>query len=91
MAPPGGVPNNVSYRELHKLLEKQDERARETDRIINEKLDGIRDCVSRQDERVKHNTDEIKRLRSNSNIYDAAIGIGAAIGAAIAAVIGTRQ
>ena len=94
MAEPGGNPNNggrVTIRDLYEALEKQNTERHQMERRISQKLDELCITVGRQDERTKRNTVEIEKLRERSTITDIALAIGAAIGTAISAIIGSRQ
>ena len=95
MGSPGGNPSNssgrVTNRELYEALMKQNKERNELKDQLVAKIDGLCVSVGRQDERIKHNADEIKTIRNRSNIADIAIAIGAAVGTAISAVVGTRQ
>ena len=93
MADPGGQPNNnrVTTRDLYEALEKQNTERHDMERRILHKIDELCVSVGRQDERIKHNADEIDKLRERSTVTDIAIGIGAAIGTAVSAIIGSRH
>ena len=90
----GGDPNNggrVTTRELYNALQEQNKERADMERRILTKMDSVCDSVSRQDERIKKNDREIEKLRNRSNINDVAVGIGAAIAAAVSAVFGVRH
>ena len=89
---PGGEQNNrVSTRDLFEAIQQQNKERHEMERRLAMKIDEIGVSVGRQDERIKHNTEEIEKLRERSTITDVAIAIGAAIGTAISAILGTRH
>jgi peptidoglycan hydrolase CwlO-like protein len=58
---------------------------------IDDKMDAVCDSVSRQDERIKRNTEEVGTLRTRSNVNDIAVAIAAAVTSAVAAVFGVRN
>lgn len=90
----GGEPSNegrVTTRELYNALQEQNKERADMERRILTKMDNVCDSVSRQDERIKKNDREIEKLRNRSNLNDVAVGIGAAIAAAISAAFGVRH
>lgn len=90
----GGDPENggrVTTRELYNALQEQNKERADMERRILTKMDTVCESVSRQDERIKKNDREIEKLRNRSNINDVAVGIGAAIAAAVSAVFGVRH
>ncbi len=91
MATPGGVPETVTIKMLYEAIIDQNTERDVLRNDIKQEVAKLCVTVNRQDVRVKHNSDEIKRLRGNSNLYDFALLISTAIGTAIAAVIGSRQ
>jgi len=81
----------VTTRDLYDAQKEQTESLMEMERRILNKLDDICDSVSRHDERIKKNDAEIAALRSRSNLNDFAVGVAAALAAAISAVIGVNK
>jgi len=81
----------VGIRELYLLLLKQNEERYEMERRIVERIEKIVNSLSPMETLVKTNKEEIDRLRNRSNLLDLLIGIGSAIGSAIAGILGTRQ
>ena len=88
----GGDPvsngGRVTTRELYNALQEQNKERADMERRILTKMDSVCDSVSRQDERIKRNSEEVEKLRGRSNVNDIAVGIGAAIAAAVSAVLG---
>jgi len=88
----GGDPvsngGRVTTRELYNALQEQNKERADMERRILTKMDTVCDSVSRQDERIKRNSEEVEKLRGRSNVNDIAVGIGAAIAAAVSAVLG---
>ncbi len=92
--PGGSGPENggrVTTRELYNALQQQNKERADMERRIVGKIDDICDAVSRHDERIKRNSQEVDKLRNRSNVNDIAVGIGAAIAAAVSAVFGVRH
>lgn len=90
----GGNPENggrVTIRELYGVLQEQNEARTEMEHRIIGKLDDVCDSVSRHDERIKRNTDEIEKLRTRSNVNDIAVGVAAAVTSAISAFFGIKH
>jgi len=90
----GGEPTNggrVTTRELYIALQEQNKERADMERRILTKMDTVCDSVSRQDERIKRNSEEVEKLRTRSNINDVAVGIAAAVASAIAAAFGVRH
>jgi hypothetical protein len=81
----GGAPNNrVSTQQFYEALLKQNESMADMERRIMAELKGV-------PTQVETNKEEIKILRKQSNVKDIAIAVGAAIGTAAAALIGSKQ
>lgn len=90
----GGDPTNggrVTLRELYNALNQQNKERADMERRILSKMDNVCEAVNRQDERIKRNTEEVEKLRSRSNVNDIAVGIGAAIAAAVSAAFGVKH
>jgi len=73
----------VTTRELYDALQQQNRERAEMERRIIGKLDAVCDVVSRNEERIKHNKEDIESLKTRSNTWD----IGNTIGVIIAGVI----
>ncbi|MHC4336116.1 MAG: hypothetical protein ACYSUV_20565 [Planctomycetota bacterium] len=90
----GGEPINggrVTTRELYNALQHQNKERQDMERRIITKMDDVCDSVSRHDERIKRNEQEVDNLRTSSNVKDVAVGVAAAVASAIAAAIGVRN
>ena len=82
---PGETPNNrITTKQFYEALLDQNKQRSEMERRIMKELKGV-------PTQVATNKGEIDRLRLNSNVKDVAIAVGAAIGTAVAAVIGSKQ
>ena len=81
----------VGIRELYLLILKQNEERHAMEMRIVGRIESLMNCISPLETQVENNSDEIKRLRNRSNINDILVAIGAAIGSAVAGVLGTRQ
>jgi hypothetical protein len=92
----GGAPNNrvttqtffeaqlKTNQAISELKDSQNERMDDMERRIMAELKGV-------PTQVETNKEEIKILRKQSNVKDIAIAVGAAIGTAAAALIGSKQ
>lgn len=94
----GGTPNNssrVTTQEFYKALLRNKDELSALESRQNDKRDAmeqrIMDELKGVPTQVKTNTKEIDTLRKRSNINDIAVGMAAAVAAAIAAVIGRQQ
>jgi hypothetical protein len=81
----------VTTREFYDALIKQNTVMMETERRIMTRLDAIIACLPKIENQLATNKEEIKQLRNRSNINDVAVAIAAAIGSAIAAILGVRN
>jgi len=92
----------VTTRELYNALQEinknmqtglneQNEARANMELRIMASLNVVSESTGRHDERIKKNDREIEKLRSRSNVNDIMVGVGAAIAAAISAVIGARN
>lgn len=89
----GELPNGgkVSNKDLYEVILQQNSERERLRAEINDHMVDIKVCISRQDERIKRNYQEIDKLRERSTITDIALAIGAAIGTAVSAIIGSRH
>jgi len=76
---------------LSEAITAQNKEIADMERRILGKLDDVCDSVSRHDERIKKNDIEITNLRNRSDFIDIAVGVAAAIGAGISAMIGINK
>jgi hypothetical protein len=84
----------VTTRELYNALQEQNKDRADMEQRLSDKIENIGNMVSRNDERIKRNKEEIDFLRTKSTRDDWISGISAAIvgaAAAIATVLGVKQ
>jgi len=78
-----GNGGRVTTRDLYEAVIQQNNERAEMERRIIAKMDTVCDLVSRNEERIKHNKEDIESLKTRSNTWD----IGNTIGVIIAGVI----